>query len=137
MKITIGGSMTFAKEQVKIKQQLEQKGHKILITDDIEDYVNNETIKNNFEEELKLSLKHDIMRTFFNKIDSSDAFLVCNYSKKGINGYLGVSALMELGLAYHLGKKIYLLFEIDEAQEYALEIANIHPVILSGDISKI
>jgi len=50
MKITIGGSMTFAKEQLKLKQQLEQNGHEILITDDIEDYINNSAIKNCFED---------------------------------------------------------------------------------------
>lgn len=135
MKITIGGSMTFAKEQIKIKMQLEQIGHEILITDDIEDYVNNSVIKNSFEEELKLSLKYDVIRTFFKKIDSSDAFLVCNYPKNGVNGYLGVSALMELGLAYHLSKKIYLLFETDKTQDYALEVTIINPTILNGDIS--
>ncbi|MCX6795842.1 MAG: hypothetical protein NT165_03925 [Candidatus Falkowbacteria bacterium] len=135
MKITIGGSMTFAKEQVEIKRQLEQRGHEVLVTDDIEDYINNSAIKNSFEEELELSLKYDVMRTFFKKIDSSDAFLVCNYSKNGVSGRLGISALMELGLAYHLGKKTYLLFETDKVQDYALEVAIINPIILNGDIS--
>jgi len=77
------------------------------------------------------------MRTFFKKIESSEAFLVCNYPKNGVPGHLGVSALTEVGLAYHLNKKIYLLFEIDKTQSYALEIVIIKPLIINGDLSKI
>jgi len=137
MKITIGGSMVFAKEQITMKKQLEAAGHEILITDDIEDYANNSAIKQSFEDELKLSLEYDIMHTFFNKIEESDALLICNLPKKWIEWYLGTSVLMEIGLAYHLGKKVYLLYDVDKTQGYALEVAIIQPTILDGDISKI
>lgn len=137
MKIVIGGSMAFAKEQIEAKKILEEKGHIVLITDNIEEYAQNAAIKQSFEQELKISLDFDIMRSFFNKIDESDAFLVMNYTKKGIPGYLGASVLMELGLAYHLKKKIYLLNDVDKSQSYALEVAIIQPKILNGDISKI
>jgi len=134
MKITIGGSMTFAKEQFQFKEQLEKNGHEVLITDDIKDYIDKPAIKKDFEEELKISLEYNIMYTFFKKIEESDALLICNYPKKGIEGYLGTSVLMEIGLAYYLHKKIYLLFEVDKTQGYALEIAIIQPTILNGDI---
>jgi hypothetical protein len=82
MKITIGGSMTFAAEQIEAKKKLEERGFEVLITDDIEHYVERPAIKMNFEEELALSLEYDVMRVFFNKIASSDAFLVMNHDKK-------------------------------------------------------
>lgn len=137
MKITIGGSMAFAKEQFEFAQQLKDRKHEVVLTDDIEEYINNPQVKASFEEELRLSIEYDIMRSFFNKIANSDAFLVINHEKKGIKGYLGTSVLMELGLAYHLKKKIYLLNEIDESQNYALEIAIINPIVLNGDLTKI
>jgi hypothetical protein len=107
------------------------------LTDDIEEYVDKPSIKASFEEELRVSLEYDIMRSFFGKVAESDAFLVCNYPKNGISGYLGTSVLMELGLAYHLGKQIYLLHDFDHTQGYALEIAIIDPTMLHGDVSLI
>jgi len=137
MKIVIGGSMVFAKEQVEAKVKLEKMGHEVLITDNIEKYVDSPAIKTSFEEELKISLEYDIMRDFFNKIAESDAFLVMNFPKKGIDGYLGASVLMEMGLAYYLKKKVMLLFPVDKGQSYALESAIINPQILNGDLAKI
>lgn len=137
MKILIGGSMSFAKEQLKIKKELEEKGHTALVTEDIEHYIESDEIKRSFEEELKISLEYDIMRSFFKKIAESDALLICNYDKKGIKGYLGTSVLMELGLAYYLNKKIFLLNEIDTSQPYALEIAIINQEVLNNNLSKI
>lgn len=137
MKITIGGSMTFAKEQIEVAKYLRGKGHEILLTDDIDSYLKDEKIKLNFEQELEISKKYDIIRTFFNKIAESDALLVINHDKKNVPGYIGTSVIMEIGLAYYLKKKIYLLKEVDKNQSYALEIALINPAILNGDLSKI
>lgn len=137
MKIVIGGSMSFAKEQLKAKEYLENKGYEVLVTDDIESYAVDTGIKASFDEELKISLEYDIMRTFFKKIEESDAFLVMNFDKGGTKGYLGVSVLMELGLAYYLNKKIYLLNEIDKEQPYALEVEIIKPERLKGSLENI
>lgn len=137
MKIVIGGSMAFAKEQVGIAGELKTIGHEVVLTNNIEEYASNPAIKANFEEELKLSLDNDIMRRFFDHIAESDAILFVNNDKKGVKGYLGASVLMELGLAYYLKKKIFLLNEIDNSQSYALEVAIIKPTILNGDLSKI
>ena len=101
--------MAFAKEQLAIKEKLEKKGFDVLVTDNIGKYAADQNIKKSFEEELRVSLEHDIMRDFFNKLNEADAFLVCNYDRKGVKGYLGTSVLMELGLAHYLKKKIFLM----------------------------
>ena len=137
MKITIGGSMAFAKEQVEVKKELERRGYDVFLTDNIEKYVNFPEIKQEFEDELETSLENNIMMSFFKKIEKSDALLICNYEKNGIKGYLGTSVLMEIGLAYYLDKKIYLLNDIDTSQGYALEIAIIKPTIVNGDLAKL
>lgn len=138
MKITVGGSMTFAKEQIGAKEKLEKMGHEVLVTDDIEFFLEDgKKGKLSFEDELKFCLKADIIRSFFDKIANSDAYLICNYEKNGIKGYLGASVLMEIGLAYYLKKKIFLLSEIDREQKYALEIAVMDPVVIYDDLNKI
>jgi hypothetical protein len=44
---------------------------------------------------------------------------------------------MELAIAYHNNKKIYLLNDFDKTQWYGLEVAIIDPTILNGDLSLI
>ena len=61
---------------------------------------------------------------------------VCNYDKKDIKGYIGGNTLMEMGLAFFLKKKIYLLNEIPEIS-YKEEILGVKPIIIIGDLSKI
>jgi len=137
MKITIGGSMTFAKEQFEVGEYLKNYGHEILLTDDIEHFIKTPDLKLDQKKVIELSLQYDVIRSFFDKIAESDAYLVCNYEKNGIKGYLGTSVLMEIGVAYHLNKKIYLFNEIDRNHKYGEEIEIINPTILNGELSKI
>jgi len=137
MKIIIAGSVTFAKEQLNIKKELELVGYEVLVSDDLEDYINRPSIKLSFDEELKLSKEYDVLRNFYNKVSEGDALLVCNYDKNGIKGYLGTSVLIEIGLAYYLKKKVFILNNIDIKQNYAMEISIMEPTILDGDLSNI
>ena len=137
MKITICGSVTFAKEELLLKSDLEKLGHEVLVTDDLEKFAENPNIKLNYEEELRLTKKTDIIKKFFNKIESSDTILVANYKKNGITGYLGTNVLMEIGVAYYLNKNIYLLYSVGKDQNCSLEIESMEPTILNGDLSKI
>jgi hypothetical protein len=137
MKIMICGSATFAKELLETKKQLEKQGHKVLLTDDMEHYSETPDTKLDFEAELKMSIEQDVLRQGLKKVAESDAILVLNHEKNGIKGYLGPSVIMELGLAYHLNKKIFLLNKVDRKQSYALEIELIKPTILEGELTKI
>ena len=84
MKIVVGGSMAFAKEQLEAKRVLESMGHEVLVTDDVDVYVNNPSVKDNFDEELKACLDNDIVRSFFKKIENTDAYVVINKEKNGV-----------------------------------------------------
>jgi hypothetical protein len=137
MKIMLAGSFAFAKEIVKIKKQLEDMEHTTLTTDDLELYADSPSIKASFDEELKQCIKHDSMRDGFNQVADSDIILVCNYQKNNIQGYLGTSVLMEIAVAYHLNKKVFLLYDYDKSHSYGLEIAIVNPVIIEGDLSNI
>jgi hypothetical protein len=133
----LAGSFTFAKEIVKVKKQLEETGHTVLTTADLELIASHPHIKMSFTEELKNCIEHDSLQAGFNKIVESDIILVCNYPKNNIQGYLGTSVLMELAIAYHLKKKVFLLYDYDKFQNYGLEVTIINPTIINNDLSKI
>jgi hypothetical protein len=62
---------------------------------------------------------------------------VLNYEKNGKRGYIGGAVLMEMGIALHLGKKVYILNPVDESVSYKEKILGMLPVILNGDLSLI
>ena len=136
MKIFICSSMVFAKEMIEIKQLLEEAGHEIMSTEDLEYYEENPDHKDDFDRELALALEEDVLRDAFDKIAQCDAILVLNYEKKGIAGYVGSSVLMEISVAFFLKKQIFLLFPINREQSCALELLLVLPRILNGKLEK-
>ena len=136
MIITICGSMVFSEEMLKVKAQLELLDHVVLIPAFLDSY------RNISQKEVeKLSVQHklenDVMRDHWEKIQQSDAILVLNYDRKGITNYIGGNSLLEIGFAYVLKKKIFLLNDIPEIEFYKSEIEAAKPIILLGDLNKI
>lgn len=82
----------------------------------------------------------DMIERYWNFIKNSDAILVLNLEKRGVNGYIGGSTLMEMGFAYGYGKKIFLFNPIPQKSErmhYTDEIIDMDPVVIDGDLNKI
>jgi len=136
MKITICGSMVFAKEMLSAQKKLEELGHEAIVPVDVLDCLQDPSLNESIEHCQKYG---DIDKDHFNKIAESDAVLVLNYPKNNINGYIGGSSLMELAIARHLDKKIFILHELPSENDlrYALEIKVMRPIILNGDLTKI
>ena len=80
--------------------------------------------------------KEESIRMHFEKIEWSDAVLILNYDKNGIPNYIGANTLIEMGVAFYLGKPIYLLNNIPELG-YKEEILGMKPVVIGGDFGKI
>ncbi len=80
--------------------------------------------------------KRQYIDEHFAKIDASDAVLVINEPKNGIDGYIGGNTLLEIGRAYAQGLEIFLLHPVPEVS-YADEIRSMQPVVLDGDLAKI
>jgi len=140
MKIFICGSMYFAKEMLEGKKKLEELGHIAEVPCDTKEFAENqEMTTDNHEENYKWCVDNDIIRKSFNSLAKSDAILLLNYPKNGVDGYVGASSLMEIGLAYHLNKKIFLLYPPPPPKDVksSHEILIIQPVVLNGDLSKI
>jgi len=146
MKITLCGSIAFYDEMIQIKQKLKELGHEIKLPPvEIKDetgkmisvkeyYVKrkNETDDNSWVWERK----KEAIRTHFEKIEWGAAILVLNHDKNNIPNYIGANTLLEMGLAFHLNKKIFLLKNIPEIS-YKEEILGIGPEVIDEDLSKI
>lgn len=146
MKITICGSIAFYDEMVDLKEELEKLGNEIkLPPNEIEDefgnmisvkeHYNRKKAETNNESSI-LDRVGKAMKMHFRKIEWGDAVLILNYDKNGIPNYVGGNTLLELGLAFHLNKKLFLLNDIPE-MSYKEEIIGMKPVIINKDLTLI
>ncbi len=58
-------------------------------------------------------------------------------SKRGVNGYIGGNTLIEIGVAFYLKKKIYILNPVSSELSYKQEIMGMKPVMLNNNFSLI
>lgn len=81
-------------------------------------------------------IQYDVIRRYYEIIKNSDAIMVLNLDKNGIKNYIGGNTFLEIGFAYVLGKKIFLMNPIPE-MGYKDEVMAMQPIILNGDLNKI
>jgi len=136
MKIAICGSMVFTDEMLETKKKLEIIGHTVFVSGFADAHLGK-----NMEEREKLAIQQknekDAMREYWEVIQGVDAILVLNIDKRGIKNYIGGNAFLEMGFAYVLNKKIYLLNNIPEVDIYKSEIEAMKPIVLNGDLGGI
>ncbi|MBI4014737.1 MAG: hypothetical protein HY365_02160 [Candidatus Aenigmarchaeota archaeon] len=139
MKIMICGSMGFSKEMLHAKKSLEELGHFVEVPCDVESHIENSDLIDDLDADFEHCVKNNVLKTCMDSIADSDAILIVNHDKNGIKGYIGTSAMIEMGLAYYLGKKIFLLFPTPSPSEtrWAHEVRIMQPVIINGDFSMI
>ncbi len=146
MKITLCGSIAFQDEILSVKEKLEKLEHEVEIWPlelkdgqgnliPVKEYYKIRRAANE-DEKWVWDRKAEAVLEHFDKVAWSDAILVTNYDKKDVKGYIGGNTLMEMGLAFFLKKKIYLLNQIPELS-YKEEILGVKPIILNGDLTKI
>lgn len=147
MTITLCGSIAFIDEMYRLKTELEVLGHKVLLPPNQVPGETGELIPASIYYNQKKSLqKNDdawIWRDHtnriiehFDKVSKADTVLVANYDKNNIKNYIGPNTLMEMGLAFYLKKKVYLLNPIPEIA-WKEEIIGLKPVCVNGDLKKI
>lgn len=153
MKITVCGSIAFYPEMEQHKIDLERLGHEVLIPrlalEVPEEYGGGnkvyfgQYIEQNggidaFPPIHKLwDLKESAINDHFEKVEWCDAILVANHEKRGVEGYMGGNTLIEVGLAFYLRKKIFILNPISSDISYKQEIYGMKPVLLGGQIALI
>ena len=153
MKITICGSIRFYPKMEEIRDELVSLGHevgmpelaleiplhltggkKVFFKRYIED---NGGIEAFPPEHGIWDVKESAMRDHFKKITDADAILVVNEDKNGIQGYVGGNGLIEIGVAFYLGKRTYILNTVSSELSYKQEILGMKPVMIDGDLKQI
>lgn len=139
MKIMILGSMSFIKDIVKAQEELEGLGHEAFIPVGVGPHLKDKNFVNDLEANLDFVIKNNVMKRNFDLVAKNDAVLVINNRKNGVNGYIGASVLMEMAIAHHLNKKVFILNKIPHFREerWAHEIAIMKPIVINGDLAKI
>jgi nucleoside 2-deoxyribosyltransferase len=146
MKITLCGSIAFIDEMVACKSALERHEHEVKMppTETVNETGKTIHIKDYYQQRKATATtegwlwdrKREAMHNHFDKVAWADAILVLNYPKHGIEGYIGPNTLMEMGLAFHLRKPIYLLYNIPK-MDYTEEIIGIRPTVINNNLDLI
>ena len=135
MKICICCSLSFPDEANKVADELRALGHEVLLPHGIEVRAIEQP---DFD---PVAAKHDngydAMNAHFAKIRESDAVLVCNFTKKGIENYIGANTFLEMGYAYSLEKPIYVLNALPDMPYINDELKAFEPIELQGKLSSI
>ena len=139
MKIALCGSLNFADEMKKIEERLTAKGHEVILPASIKDFsINNSKVADEFKIDRKkyMDRKPHYTKMHFDKIVNSDAILVVNLEKHGIENYIGGNTLMEMGFAHVHDIKVYLLNPPPEIG-YKDEILATMTEVINDDLTKI
>ena len=136
MIITICASMQFHQEMLEAKKLLESRGFTVYIPSGAYDKTKNEFYAGSEEEKITFKIEHDLIHEHFHEIDKAAVILVLNYEKKSIPGYVGGNTFLEMGYAFGLEKKIYLLYPVPD-MDYKVEMHAMKPLVLDGDLSKL
>ncbi len=153
MKITLCGSIAFYTEMEKTRDELVALGHEVKIPElalELPEKFGGER-KLNFGQYIEENggndafpagheiwdLKEGAINDHFDKIKWCDAILVVNPEKRGVAGYVGGNTLIEIGVAYFLKKKIFIINNVLSALSYKQEILGMKPVFVGSNFSLI
>lgn len=140
--IAICSSASFYKQVLEIERELKKLGFKVKTpkTAKIMKKNNNFDVsyyKTWFRNKEDYTKKTKLMVHHFNKIVKSDAILVVNNEKDGIEGYIGGNTLMEMLVAFLNKKKIFILNGISGKLPLSEEIFGMEPIFIKGKLEEI
>ena len=136
MKTYVAASSSFWDKLPEVKEKLEKLGHEVKLPSSINDpEIEKKAWQMGKDEHTRL------IRSLFDdseKIirDWCDAIYLMNWDKRGISGYVGGAALVELYIAYREHKKIFIENDVFPGLMYD-EIMGFGPTFVHGDLSKI
>ena len=135
MKICVCCSLSFPKEAKQIASKLEKLGHEVVLpTGILLDAIH----KPDFDPvKAKLDNGYNAVREHLDKIKESDVILICNFTKNGIENYIGANTFLEMGFAYYIKKPIYALNPLPDYKYINDEILSFGVIVLDHDLTKI
>ena len=119
--IVLCGSMSIKEKMLIIAKKLQEQGYNVLLPIEC----------------IEGKTKLEASRAHFNRIidNNTDAILVINEPKKGIENYIGANTFAEIAFTFYFNKKVYLLNDIYEP--YKDELLGWKVVSLKGDLHNI
>lgn len=131
--------MAFIHKMIETQKELTKLGHEVNIPFGTEPHQKDPSFVECLEANITFCIENDVMRENFREVVRHDAVLVLNHKRNDIDGYIGVSALMEMAIAHHTGKKIFLLNPPPDYHNvrWAHEVAIMQPEIIHGDVTRI
>jgi nucleoside 2-deoxyribosyltransferase len=140
--IVICSSGSFYKHVVELADELTKLGYKVEIPSTAERMRTSgdfdiKKVKTWVSDPKHFGRKHDLAMEHFDKVARGDAVLIVNDDKPGKPSYIGPNTTMEWGLAYHLGKPVFILNGVDKNSNFYEEVYGMSTTVLDGDLSKI
>lgn len=130
--------MAFYQELLKMGEALEGKKWKVLYPESaLIMKKRNDFIPSHFKDAVTPRQRGEFIKRHFDKELKSTAILIVNKTKNGIRGYIGGNVLMEMGIAFGSGIKIYILHPISKKQPFQEEILAMSPKFLNGKIENL
>lgn len=140
--------MAFYRQFMDVKAQLELLGHEVIAPElEFESEGEDTSVGGFFDRHGGVDSfppDHEVwkkkgraIRAHFKKIEESDCILVTNYEKRGIPNYIGGNTFLEVGYAYGLNKKIFILNALPSTSPFKEELLGMQPIVLNGKIEDI
>ena len=140
--IAVCSSANFYKQAVEVQAELEKLGLEAIIPITARkmqasgDYEVSH-YKTWFGDKNDYHKKTALIKDHFVEIAKADSVLVLNYQKHGVDNYIGGNVLIEMAIAFYLGKPIYILNDIPQESPFVEEIIGLNPVVLHCSLESI
>ena len=138
--ITICSSAYFFRDVIEIEKELKALGFKVKVPETAikmkktGDF-NVSHYKTWFGDKSQYEKKTTLMKNHFKKVIESDAILVVNKNKNGQPGYIGGNGLMEMTIAFHYTKPIFIYDTISDSSPITEEIYGLNPIFIDKDLN--
>jgi nucleoside 2-deoxyribosyltransferase len=138
--LTVCSSASFYRHASELAPQLEAQGFEVILPSSVAvmkrtgdfDVSHHKTWYANPGDYHK---KTQLVRAHLAEVERGDAILVINDEKHGVPDYIGGNVLMEMAVAFYLGKPIFILNGVPKGSMLEEEIIGMEPVLLRGDVS--
>ncbi|MEI6228631.1 MAG: hypothetical protein WCP11_01245 [Candidatus Saccharibacteria bacterium] len=135
MKIFIICSKKFYDQIPSIKGSLEALDHIITLPNCYDDPGTEDKYRQMGHLE-HAKFKSEMIRHSEDVINANDAVLVLNFTKNGVDNYIGGATFLEMYDAFRLSKKIFMYNDIPDGI-LKDEIIGFCPIVVKGDLGKI
>jgi len=133
--------MAFSQKMIDVAKTLGEKGYSVVLPEGVEDYIGGQWENklasgwNPSIDSAQMKIEKDLIRKHYQDILSCNAILVVNQDKNNIKNYIGGNTFLEMGFAFVLNKKIFVLNPLPEKLDLIYqELIAMKPVILNGNL---